>query len=110
MELDDDARAALIERHLPFATDFAYQQHRKVDPEIVDLEDLISVARLALCTAAQQYSAARAVTFQAYVNLRIRGSLVDFVRREYHVKGYRRRRNGVTPPPPTPAVPTWRRE
>jgi RNA polymerase sigma factor FliA len=47
----------------------------------VEFDDLLSAGREGLLDAARRFDPARAIPFRAYANLRIRGSMIDGVRR-----------------------------
>lgn len=55
---------------------------RKYPSVCSEFEDCYSIALLALCEAMRRYSPARHDTFKSYCALRIRGSIIDAVRRE----------------------------
>jgi RNA polymerase sigma factor (sigma-70 family) len=87
-------QVALVESHQRFATVFAIRWHRGVDSRIIERDDLEGVALLALCAAARSYTPSKQVTFHAYVNMRMHGDIVDYIRRQYHAKGSVRKNTG----------------
>ena len=50
-------------------------------PKVVEIEDLIQQGMEGLVSAAQKYSPKEGVNFQQYAQLRIRGSIIDFLRK-----------------------------
>lgn len=73
-----DQRDRLIEKYLPLAEKMAAQKDRTT-PSNISLEDLKSVAFLALVEAAHKYNG-NSQTFRAYAMIRIRGEIVDYIR------------------------------
>lgn len=73
-----DQRDRLIGEYLPLAEKIAAQKDRTT-PSNISLEDLKSVAFLALVEAAHRYNG-NSRTFRAYVIIRIRGEIVDYIR------------------------------
>ena len=49
---------------------------------VVEVEDLIQQGMEGLVSAAQKYSPKEGVNFQQYAQLRIRGSIIDFLRKK----------------------------
>ena len=49
--------------------------------KVVEVEDLIQQGMEGLVSAAQKYSPKEGVNFQQYAQLRIRGSIIDFLRK-----------------------------
>jgi RNA polymerase sigma factor for flagellar operon FliA len=65
-------------------------------PRFVDRDELISAGMLGLAQAAHSYDAGRGVTFQAFARMRIRGAVLDELRRRDPLsRGARRRANQV---------------
>ena len=58
----------------------AWQIHGRVQ-RAVELEDLIQQGMEGLVSSAQKYSPKEGVTFQQYAQLRIRGSIIDYLRK-----------------------------
>ena len=50
--------------------------------KVVEIEDLIQQGMEGLVSAAQKYSPKEGVNFQQYAQLRIRGSIIDFLRKK----------------------------
>jgi RNA polymerase sigma factor for flagellar operon FliA len=66
-------------------------------PRFVERDDLVAAGMLGLTQAAQSFDAGRGVTFQVYARVRIRGAVLDELRRRDWVsRGTRRRASQVT--------------
>ena len=70
----------LIENNLDLVKKIAWQIHGRVQ-NIVEIEDLIQQGMEGLVFAAQKYSPKEGVNFQQYAQLRVRGSIIDFLRK-----------------------------
>jgi len=70
----------LIEKNLDLVKKIAWQIFGRVQ-NIVEIEDLIQQGMEGLVSAAQKYSPKEGVNFQQYAQLRIRGSIIDFLRK-----------------------------
>ena len=77
---DASARAALIERYLPLARALA-RRIRLINSPLVDDDDVASAAVLGLIDAVDRFEPVRGVPFEAYASLRIRGAIIDELRR-----------------------------
>jgi len=70
----------LVQRHLPLVRALVERMKRKLPPTI-EAEDLYSVAVTGLVVAARNYRPTQAGSFAAYAATRIRGALLDELRR-----------------------------
>ena len=70
----------LIQGNLDLVKKIAWQLHGRVQ-NIVEVEDLIQQGMEGLVHAAQKYSPKEGVNFSQYAQLRIRGSIIDFLRK-----------------------------
>ena len=70
----------LIQDNLDLVKKIAWQLHGRVQ-NIVEIEDLIQQGMEGLVHAAQKYSPKEGVNFSQYAQLRIRGSIIDFLRK-----------------------------
>tara|TARA_B100000029_G_scaffold515461_1_gene622478 strand:+ start:2351 stop:3052 length:702 start_codon:yes stop_codon:yes gene_type:complete len=70
----------LIENNLDLVRKIAWQIFGRVQ-KVVEIEDLIQQGMEGLVSAAQKYSPKDGVNFQQYAQLRIRGSIIDFLRK-----------------------------
>ncbi len=77
---DAPSRACLIERYLPLAQALS-RRVRRFDTPIADGDDLASAAYLGLIDAVDRFEPGRGVPFEAYAGLRIRGAIIDELRR-----------------------------
>ena len=77
---DASARVALIERYLALARALS-RRIRMVNSPLADDDDLASAAVLGLIDAVDRYEPGRGVPFEAYASLRIRGAIIDELRR-----------------------------
>ena len=70
----------LIENNLELVKKIAWQIYGRVQ-NVVEIEDLIQQGMEGLVSAAQKYSPREGVNFQQYAQLRVRGSIIDFLRK-----------------------------
>ncbi|HET7700100.1 MAG TPA: sigma-70 family RNA polymerase sigma factor [Candidatus Limnocylindria bacterium] len=77
---DANARAELIERYMPLARALS-RRVRLADTPVADGEDLASAGLLGLIDAVDRFEPGRGVPFEAYASLRIRGAIIDELRR-----------------------------
>ena len=70
----------LIEDNLELVKKIVWQVFGRVQ-KVVEIEDLIQQGMEGLVSAAQKYSPKEGVSFQQYAQLRIRGSIIDFLRK-----------------------------
>jgi RNA polymerase sigma factor for flagellar operon FliA len=73
-------RDALIQRHLPLVRRVA-RRHAGRLPTGVELDDLVSWGTFGLLAAVARYQPAREALFPAYARFRIRGAILDQLRR-----------------------------
>jgi len=73
-------RERLILDHCGIAKAIALQIHKTL-PEYVDLDDLIQVGLMGLMDAAKKYDPAKNVEFSCYAKYRIRGAILDGLRK-----------------------------
>jgi RNA polymerase sigma factor for flagellar operon FliA len=77
---DSAARAALIEQFVPLVLVIA-RGMRVASGSLMDADDVRSAATLGLIDAVDRYDPERGVPFEAYAAQRIRGAVIDEVRR-----------------------------
>jgi RNA polymerase sigma factor for flagellar operon FliA len=77
---DAGARCTLIERYVPLAVRVARNMNVPVGP-VAGLDDLESAALIGLIDAVDRFQPERGVPFEGYATLRIRGAVLDEVRR-----------------------------
>ena len=71
---------ALIENNMGLVRKIAWHIHGRVKSAI-EIEDLIQIGMYGLVTAAQNYIVKEGVSFASYAGIRIRGEIVDHLRR-----------------------------
>lgn len=77
---DASSRERLIERYMPLAQALS-RRVRAIDTAVADSDDLASAAFLGLIDAVDRFEPGRGVPFEAYASLRIRGAMIDELRR-----------------------------
>lgn len=83
---------ALVRRHLPLVRRIAWHIHGSMS-SIVEVEDLIQIGLVALIEAANGFEDRGQVTFEQYLATRLRGAMIDELRRQATLtRGAMRRR------------------
>jgi RNA polymerase sigma factor for flagellar operon FliA len=77
---DDNAFQDLLENHLPLVRSIVGRMKRKL-PSNVETEDLYSIGVTGLVAAARNYRPSRESSFTSYATTRIRGAIMDELRR-----------------------------
>jgi len=70
----------LVEQHATLVKRIAYHLIARL-PHTVDVDDLIQAGMIGLLNAAQNYNASQGASFETYAGIRIRGSMLDEIRR-----------------------------
>jgi RNA polymerase sigma factor for flagellar operon FliA len=70
----------LVEDHIQLVRRLAWHFHGRTG-RFAEVDDLLQAGYLGLVDASQSYTAQEGVTFAAYAAIRIRGSIIDFLRR-----------------------------
>lgn len=84
--------SVLVRTHLPMVRRIAWHIHGSMS-SIIDVEDLIQIGMVALIEAANSFEERGAVTFEQYLSTRLRGSMIDELRRQATLtRGAMRRR------------------
>ena len=73
-------KAINIEDYAPLVKRIAYHMMMRM-PACVQVEDLIQAGTIGLIEASQKYDASRGASFETYAGIRIRGAIVDEMRR-----------------------------
>ena len=73
----------LIENNLDLVKKIGLANFWKSSKSCCRVEDLIQQGMEGLVSAAQKYSPKEGVNFQQYAQLRIRGSIIDFLRKKF---------------------------
>ncbi|TQV84323.1 RNA polymerase sigma factor FliA [Exilibacterium tricleocarpae] len=79
-EAQAQALAIRVEDHAPLVKRIAHHMMARM-PASVQVEDLIQAGMVGLLEAAQKYDAERGASFETYAGIRIRGAIVDEMRR-----------------------------
>lgn len=83
---------ALVRKHLPLVRRIAWHIHGSMSA-IVEVEDLIQIGMVALIEAVSAFEDRGQVTFEQYLVTRLRGSMIDELRRQATLtRGAMRRR------------------
>jgi RNA polymerase sigma factor FliA len=75
-----EATDALVTRHAELVKRIAYHLAGRLPPS-VDVADLIQAGMLGLLEAAANYTANRGASFETYAGIRIRGAMIDALRK-----------------------------
>ncbi|HEX8777231.1 MAG TPA: sigma-70 family RNA polymerase sigma factor, partial [Rhodanobacter sp.] len=70
----------LVRAHTPLVRRIAYHLMARLPPS-VDVHDLIQSGMIGLLEAARNYTPARAASFETFAGIRIRGAMLDELRR-----------------------------
>jgi RNA polymerase sigma factor for flagellar operon FliA len=69
----------LIRSHMDLVRKIAWHMHGRVG-RMAEVEDMLQVGYIGLVDAAQRYTPRQGATFAAYAAIRIRGSIIDYLR------------------------------
>ena len=70
----------LIKDNINLVKKIAWHLHGRVS-SIIDIEDLIQIGMLGLISAAQNYTPQKDASFSSYANIRIKGEILDYLRK-----------------------------
>jgi RNA polymerase sigma factor FliA len=79
-EAGGNSPAALLERYSPLVKRIAHHLLGRL-PSSVQVDDLIQAGVIGLLEASRNYDATKGASFETYAGIRIRGSMIDEVRR-----------------------------
>ncbi len=71
---------ALVHQHAELVKRIAYHLAGRLPPQ-VEIEDLVQAGMMGLLEAAQNYSSGRGASFETYAGIRIRGAMLDALRK-----------------------------
>jgi RNA polymerase sigma factor for flagellar operon FliA len=74
------SRNDLVQQHAALVKRIAYHLIARL-PDTVDVEDLIQAGMIGLLDSAQHYDADQGASFETYAGIRIRGAMLDEIRR-----------------------------
>jgi RNA polymerase sigma factor FliA len=80
VRFDERDFQALVEKHLPLVRSIVERMKRKL-PQRIETEELFSVGVTGLVAAARNYRASQVGSFSGYASTRIRGAILDELRR-----------------------------
>ncbi|RVU30280.1 MULTISPECIES: RNA polymerase sigma factor FliA [Neptunomonas] len=78
--LETTSSQDLIEQHAPLVKRIAHHLMARLPASVV-VDDLIQAGMIGLLEAAKKYDASKGASFETYAGIRIRGSIIDEVRR-----------------------------
>ncbi len=76
----EDSQNQLIERHAPLVKRIAYHLLARL-PASVQVEDLVQAGMIGLLEASKKYDSGKGASFETYAGIRIRGAMLDEVRK-----------------------------
>ena len=76
----ESGASRLVEEHAPLVKKIALHLMARL-PASVQLDDLMQAGMIGLLEAAQRYTSAKGTTFETYAGIRIRGAMVDEIRK-----------------------------
>lgn len=79
-EATDENLAAVVERYAPLVKRIAHHLLLRM-PASVQVDDLIQSGMIGLLEAAKKYDVSKGASFETYAGIRIRGSMLDEVRK-----------------------------
>ena len=78
--INSENKETLIKSCLSLVKKIAWHYHGRVK-NIIEIDDLIQIGMLGLVTAAENFIEKPGVTFSSYARIRIKGEIVDFLRK-----------------------------
>jgi len=79
-QVQQDGPDQLVEQHAPLVKRIALHMRSRL-PDGIELDDLVQVGLIALLEAARAYAPEKGASFETYAGIRIRGAMLDEVRR-----------------------------
>ena len=70
----------LVKDNIYLVKKIAWHVHGRVQ-SIIDIEDLVQIGMVGLISSAQNYKPQKDATFSSYANFRIKGEMLDFLRK-----------------------------
>lgn len=80
LKIEQTDQAELVKRHAPLVKRIAYHLIGRL-PSSVDVDDLIQAGTIGLLLAGRNYSADKGANFETYAGIRIRGAMIDELRK-----------------------------
>ena len=78
--VNNNTMEEVVERHAPLVKRIAHHMLARM-PSSVQVEDLVQAGLVGLLEAARNYDVSKGASFETYAGIRIRGSMIDDVRR-----------------------------
>lgn len=79
-KIKEQVQESLVKAHAPLVKRIAYHLSGRL-PQHIQIDDLIQAGMLGLLEAASHYDATKGASFETYAGIRIRGNMLDEVRR-----------------------------
>lgn len=79
-QLESESPADIVDRYAPLVKRIAHHLLARLPASVV-LDDLIQAGMIGLLEASRKYDASKGASFETYAGIRIRGSIIDEVRR-----------------------------
>jgi RNA polymerase sigma factor for flagellar operon FliA len=89
LPLEGDREAARVESSLPFVEALARRMAATM-PHSIDLSDLVQDGVIGLIDAAHRFDDSRGIKFETFAERRIRGAMIDALRKDAWPRGVRR--------------------
>jgi len=77
---EEQSQTELVKRHATLVKRIAYHLKSRL-PDSVQVDDLIQAGMIGLLEAARNYDATQGASFETYAGIRIRGSMLDEIRK-----------------------------
>ncbi len=92
---DGDARDRLLEQHLPLVRFVARRMWKRIRKRM-DLDDLVSAGTIGLVNAVENFEPERGLAFSTFATPRIRGAILDHLRKwDYVPRSVRRKQRAL---------------
>ena len=80
LQLQRESTEEMVRRHAPLVRRIAYHLMGRLPPS-VDVDDLVQAGMIGLLEAARNYATDRMASFETYAGIRIRGAMIDALRK-----------------------------
>lgn len=90
----NDAAQDRIDTSLPFVRAMARRMASSM-PHSIDISDLVQDGMIGLMDAAHRFDASRGIKFETFAERRVRGAMIDALRRDAWPRGVRRQRREI---------------
>jgi RNA polymerase sigma factor for flagellar operon FliA len=80
LQLQRESTEDMVKRHAPLVRRIAYHLMGRLPPS-VDVDDLVQAGMIGLLEAARNFATDRSASFETYAGIRIRGAMLDELRR-----------------------------